>query len=875
MVNIQFSVRDKVLANGMRVLAIERPSHPVVSAMIWYRVGSRNERTAETGVSHFLEHMLFKGTHRIAKGEIDAITARLGGVNNAFTDYDYTAYYFNFARDRWETAFAIEAERMRGSLLDTNEFEREKNVVLEEMRMGEDDPWRELAEAVSSAAFHVHPYHHPVIGWKRDLEMLTVGRMRDYYHHYYQPANAVLVVAGDVKAGEVFESANRYFGKLTSGAAREDYICEEPEQRGERRIIIERDTPVRRLMIAYRGARCGEMQDYTFDVLGAVLASGHASRLYKKLVKDLRLAVHVSAENEARLDPGLFWISVEGLDGVGRERIEEALFSEIVKLQKTRVTDRELRRAKKLILAGQAMSLESAAELADRVGRLEILHGWRYVLDYRKKMEAVTAAELQKTAEEFFDERRRTVGWSIPKKNNNNKNTKKSGAGYKNSRAFRRLSTDMAPAPEKSKFIIPPRRSARPVVRLDFDRAILSNGLTVLATRNAAAPTVSLTAYVNIGVACEPESKAGIENLTGSLLQEGSRQFSGDEIALQVEESGGFLESGSRGVSAGSLADALPLLLKITGSVLREPSFTKEAFDRVKEETVSDLIADEDDSRGRAFRKLRELVYGKHPWHRPADGYVHTVRKLQKSDAIEFYKQWYAPSCTILSVAGDVDPREVIAEAKLQFAKWKGDAKDHPAPPPIPEPRALRAVERIDRAQVHIAVGHAGIRRVNPDYYALLVLDHVLGSGSGFTDRMSKKLRDEEGLAYGVNANITNTAGREPGFFAAYLSTEPKNTKRARKAILREIRRIITEPPTDLEVRNAKDYLIGSYAFALERNSSRAHALATIERFHLGDDYFEQYAGRIENITTDDVVRAANEYIFPDRCAIVEVGAVG
>ncbi|MBI3817196.1 MAG: insulinase family protein [Planctomycetes bacterium] len=883
--DIQLNIRERRLANGMLILVIERAAHPVVSSMVWYRVGSREEKTGETGVSHFLEHMQFKGTRRLRKGEIDAVTARLGGINNAFTDYDYTAYYFNFARDRYETAFAMEAERMGRSLLDAAEFEREKKVVLEEMRMGRDDPWRELAEAVGSAAFQSHPYHHPVIGWMHDVESMPLERMRDYYKKYYSPDRAVLVVAGDVRAEEVFKSANAYFGKLKSGAAKNiksarEPMAAEPEQRGERRIVIERETPVRRLMAAFRGAPCGCADDYALDVLGAVLASGHASRLYKKLIKQLRLAVHVSAENEARLDPGLFWISVEAREGVGEPAIEAALWSEIDKIKNAPVSPREIRRAKKLILAGQAYSLESAADIADRVGRLEMLNGWRYLINYTEKMEAVCARDVADAARRVLDERRRTVGWSIPARNGNIKENGKLANGRAvppraaAGRAFRRAATERPALLEKSKFKIPPRRGVMPVVKLNFLRETLDNGMKILVTRNEAAPTVSMMAYLQIGVACEPEARAGIENLTGSLLEEGSRRFKGDDIAMRIEETGGFLESGARGVTATALSDGLPLLLEISASVLREPSFEMEAFERLRDETISDLIADEDDLRGRAFRRLREEIYGKHPLHRPGDGYIKTVRKLKRADVVGFYKNWYSPGRAILSVAGDVDPRELLTLAKKHFGSWRAPTREHPSPPSIPEPRAARIVDRIEREQVHIAIGHLGVRRADPDYFALLILDHVLGTGSGFTDRMSRKLRDEDGLAYGVSANITNSAGREPGIFAAWLSTEPKNATFAREGMFRELRRALAEPPTELEVRNAKDYLIGSYAFGLERNSSRAHALATIERHNLGADYFERYAERIDRVSAADVARAAQKHLFPNRCIVVEVGAV-
>ncbi|MBZ0152012.1 MAG: insulinase family protein, partial [Planctomycetes bacterium] len=186
------------LDNGFKALLVERGPLPVVASVLWYRVGARDERTAETGVSHFLEHMMFKGTDRFAKGQIDLQTSKMGGSNNAFTDNDSTAYYFSLAADRWETALEIEASRMRSCLLDPAEFASEKNVVLEELAMGEDDPWRPLYQATESMLFQVHPYHHPVIGYREDLERLSARQMRDYYARHYGPNRAFLVVVGAI-----------------------------------------------------------------------------------------------------------------------------------------------------------------------------------------------------------------------------------------------------------------------------------------------------------------------------------------------------------------------------------------------------------------------------------------------------------------------------------------------------------------------------------------------------------------------------------------------------------------------------------------------------------------------------------------------------
>ena len=277
----------------------------------------------------------------------------------------------------------------------------------------------------------------------------------------------------------------------------------------------------------------------------------------------------------------------------------------------------------------------------------------------------------------------------------------------------------------------------------------------------------------------------------------------------------------------------------------------------MRDEILSDLVADEDDLRARAFRRLRERIYGRHPLHRPAEGYVGTVRRLRRAHAVAFHDRWYSPARTVLAIAGDLDPKDAARLAKQHFGRWRAGAREQPAAPAIPQSSSWSARVQVPREQVHIALGHIGIRRADPDYHALLVLDHVLGTGPGFTDRISKKIRDELGLTYGVSANITASAGREPGIFAAYLSTEPKNAKLACESLVAELRRVIASPPSVEEVRTAKDYSMGSYPFALERNSHRAHALIQMERHQLGADHVEKFPRRIAAVTAADVARRA------------------
>ncbi|MCA8970464.1 MAG: insulinase family protein [Planctomycetes bacterium] len=409
-------VKRAVLDNGLRVFIVRAPELPVVSHMIWYTVGSRDERTGETGLSHFLEHMMFKGTDRYPKGSIDATTARLGGHNNAFTDHDTTAYYFNLKSDRWHEALAIEASRMRGCLLDDQEFQSEKKVVLEELSMGEDDEWRPIFQAVESVAFLTHPYHHPVIGWREDLERLERDTMVDYYHRHYAPDRAILVLVGDVKPNEALQRIEDMLGPVPASGRVRPPVLAEPPQRGERRIVLQSPHQLARLCLCWKGCRIGVPEDPVLDVVSALLGGGKASRFYRGLVQGRELVTMATAQNEARLDPGLFTIYAEAKPGQNPQAIESAILEEVDRLRDEGPKAAELRRVKKQIATSFFFDLETVSQQAMRIGRYEASceDGWRVLERYPQELEAITAKDVRDVMKSLMRRDASSVGWSIP-----------------------------------------------------------------------------------------------------------------------------------------------------------------------------------------------------------------------------------------------------------------------------------------------------------------------------------------------------------------------------------------------------------------------------------------------------------------------------
>ncbi|MCB9879971.1 MAG: insulinase family protein [Planctomycetes bacterium] len=403
------------LDNGFRALLVERSALPVVATVCWYQVGSRDERTGETGVSHFLEHMMFKGTERFGKGQIDLQTSKMGGSNNAFTDTDSTAYYFSLASDRWETALEIEASRMRDCLLDPAEFASEKSVVLEELRMGEDEPWRPLYQVVESMMFQAHPYHHPVIGYREELERLTVAQMRDYYQRNYGPNRACLTVVGAIDKSRTKKRITELFGGLPRAEDRRPAIGE-PAPLGERRAVMRTRHSVARMAIGFPTCRMGERDDYALDLIAHDLGNSKNSRLYKRLVVKDETVADVSVMNETRQDPGGFFVLCELHPGADPARVERAIREEVALLARDGVAEKDLKRIRTQIRASFLFQDETALDLAMKLARFEAgtKEGFRTLADVLPTYDAMTRVELRDAAARYLDFDRATVVWALP-----------------------------------------------------------------------------------------------------------------------------------------------------------------------------------------------------------------------------------------------------------------------------------------------------------------------------------------------------------------------------------------------------------------------------------------------------------------------------
>lgn len=435
-------VREYMLENGMKVLV--KPDHraPVAVSEVWYKVGSSAEHNGTTGISHVLEHMMFKGTKSLPAGRFSAIIAANGGEENAFTGRDYTAYYQFMRSDRLETSFKLEADRMRNLLLPKDEFKKERQVVREERFMRTDDKPEALTyERLNAVASLNGPYRNPVIGWDEDLKVLTVEDLRAWYETYYAPNNATLIVVGDVEPDAIFALAKKHFGKLKPSKPPVDKPRGEPEQRGERRLQIHAPAKVPYVLIGYHVPSLKTAKEawepYALDVLAGILDGGSSARLSSELIRKQEIAASASASYDLTAKfQTLFMLDANPTEAHSIQEVERALYQQVEKLRTELPSDAEMARVKAQVIASKVYELDSVQQLANQMGALETVGlGWQLMEQYPEKIKAVTAEQVRKVAQKYLIKKHRTVAVLVPEaveEVSDNKQTTEQGASDEN-----------------------------------------------------------------------------------------------------------------------------------------------------------------------------------------------------------------------------------------------------------------------------------------------------------------------------------------------------------------------------------------------------------------------------------------------------------
>lgn len=879
----------------MLVLLREVHTAPVATCWVWYRVGSRNENIGTTGISHWVEHMLFKGTPAIPKGEMDRLIARNGGTFNGFTSNDYTAYFETLPADRIELGLQIESDRMVNSLFDPAEVESERTVIISEREGHENDPEWWLNEALMAAAFQVHPYRNEVIGWKSDLLAMTRDDLYNHYQTYYMPNNAVLVLVGDFKTDEMLKKAEHYFGGLPTGPALPKVRAVEPEQQGERRVIVRRPGPAQYVQIAYHAPSCREADFAPMVVLDAVLSgakpmsfgggaqTNRSARIYRALI-ETQLAAYAGSGYRASYDPNLFELDATVSENHTAAEVEAALIREVEKIQQDGVSADEMSKVLKQVRAQIAYSSESVTSQALLLGMWEVLDTYKRPETLLDEISAVTAEDVRRVAQTYLTEKHRTVGHFIP--------TEDSGGGAEDNGHYNRSMQQKAffytggfdaalPSAVPSQRPIAATQngtsSQNGAATIETAvRYVLPNGMVALIQRNASSPTVSVRGEVRVGAVNESAEKSGLATFTGASLIRGTAKRTFQQIVAETEARGASVNAGgglhTSGFGGRALAEDLPLILEILAEMLSTPTFPEVEIERLRGQFLMNLREAEQETRVQASRVVRSLLFPpEHPYSRLSSGTIATVQGITREDLVDFHKL-YHPAASTIAIVGDVEPDAVIAELERTFGLWEPQGpiptQDLPYVPPL-EGIQRRDVTLPGKMQSDVIWAVHGLTRMDPDYYAASVANMILGR-IGMGGRLGDNVREQQGLAYYCGSNVDADLGAGP--WAALAGINPIHVERAVTAILHEIERFVAEGPTEQELADAHDYMTGSLVLGLETNDGIAGTLLGIQRYGLGFDYISRYPSIVRSIDAEQVKAVANKYLSTDRYILVVAG---
>ena len=886
----QTSLRHIKLDNGLTVILKETHAAPVTSTWLWYRVGSRNEVEGHTGMSHWVEHMMFKGSPGFPKGSIMRMVDRNGGYVNAMTSFDFTAYYMTLPSDRAQLALDVEADRMMGALFDEDELNAERTVIIAEREGSENEPRYVLAEEMTAAAFRVHPYHHQTIGWKEDLLAITGDQLREHYRRHYMPNNAVLIVVGDFSTDRYLAEIEERFGKIPAGEVPPSAIREEPPQRGERRVTLRMPGSAPLVRIGYHAPPASHPDFVPLVVLDSVLSGGKAmfsfggaqarsARLYRALV-ETELASTVGSGYHPSLDPYLLTMMATVRDGREPLEVEQALLGQIALLRNEPVTEKELRVAIRQTQAQFAYSSESVTSQALTLGFLEMVDHHERMDGVLDELGAVTPEEVMRVARTYLHVDNSIVGHYIPTQEDDG-TAEAPAAGYElapiahwRPPTLGRTDGARMLGLTSSSGAVSATISPETVVR-----QVLDNGVTILVKENPASASVTVNASLLGGSVHEEAYQGGLASLTAAMLRRGTGQHTYQELNAMLEDVGaGASFSAGRddmGFGGYALAEDMDLLIEHLAEIVLGATFPTQELDKLRGQYLTHLTMLESDTGYRSDEAFMAALYPPpHPYGRPMLGTRDMLRGLTREDLVSFCGRFYHPGTLIVSVVGAIEARRAVDKLADTFGRWRVDT---PVPkwhlPDVPTLDGIKReiVQIPAKSQVDLTWGVVGMARSSPDYYAGMMANIVMGR-LGLAGRLGDSVRDQQGLAYYVSSALHTGRGAHPWQIVAGVN--PKDVERAVDSILTEVGILGQAGISDEEMADCRSYLTGALPLRLETNDGIASYLLSIEEHGLGLDYLRRYPEIIGAVTQQEIKETVQRYLTLDRYVLALAGTL-
>ncbi len=842
------------LKNGLTVIIEEEHSAPVVAVEMWVRVGSADESEKEAGLSHVFEHMLFKGTEKRKVGEIAKTIESVGGGINAFTSFDNTVFHLAVPSRNFSTGLDIISDAIQRSSFDPKELKKELEVVLEELRMNEDEPGRKLYKTLLGDAYVAHTYKRPVIGYQKVIENLKRDELIRFFKKWYIPNNMTLVVVGDVNKDDALKFIKEEFKDFKKEPDPHKKRPVEPVQKNLRIGTITQPIKESHLGMAFHIPALKDPDTYAIDVIGSILGAGESSRLYKRIKIQDSLVHGISAYAMTLKDPGLFIITAN-LESKNADKAISETIEEIRKLSFEGPAPEELQKAKLNLESDFIYSRETMQGIAEKLGYYETNLG---DIDYEKKyldgVRKVTADDIKRVLDKYFLPGGMTVAAVVPG-NDKDLLTKE---GIINA-------VKLASEKAGKEFAIEAGAPVTTKVRLE-------NGMTLIVKEAHSNPTVAFYAAFPGGLRAEEEKTGGIGNFTAGMLVRGTAKLTRAEISTELDEMageiGGFSGWNSTGVDGKFLSMYFDKGLGLFADVITNPAFPENEITDLKKDTLAAIARQEDNLPSYTFKLLYKSLYKAHPYGMPVIGTPDTVKSFARPELVKHYERVFVPERMILVIAGDINRDYAIQRVKDLFKDFRRKAEPITIPPVESHQAEIRRTGAVkEKEQTNIGIGFLGATIGSADSYPLHVMTEILSGQGG---RLFINLRDKRSLAYSITA--FSREGADPGLFAAYIGCAPPKKDEAVAGIFQELAAIRTDRVTEEELKRAKSSLIGGYEIGLQQVSSQAADMANNELYGLGYDFSKVYPEKIQAVTADDVLRVARKYLTLDAYTISIVG---
>ncbi|MCB2228841.1 MAG: insulinase family protein [Desulfarculaceae bacterium] len=838
------------LANGLTVIVAENHEAPVAAFQVWVRAGSIYEKKGEYGITHLIEHMIFKGTPKRPAGEMAGAIEALGGEVNAYTTFDHTNYYVVAASASAPQALDILADAVVNASFDAKELAKEKEVVIEEVRMNLNNPNRRMGWRVFSQAFGDTPYGRPIIGSIESVKAISRQDILDYKARWYRAPNMLVVAVGDFKTAEILPLIEKAFAPLSKEPAPKFTLPRDPRPAGPRLSIMRDKVKQATISLTWTTPGLPSPEVYPLDMGATVLGEGETSRLWSRL-KEKRGLVD-TADAGAYTPEGIGLFEVEA--SLAPDKVQAAwpaLLSEAMTLWQQPPTGEELKRARVNLAAGFVRSRQTMQGQARELGYFEMFRGgFEKVETYTQRFNQLDAAEVAQTARAYMQPARLSVVIQLPE-----------GAPAPDLAALQQVAAKAYDAP-----------AAKASAPDQPQRFVLPNGLTLLVKPAHAVPLVAYLLAAPGGQAAEGPGQAGLYSLWSRSVTRGAGELSYEALTRELEDMAaglsGFSGKSSSGLSGSFLARDWKRGLELMTQVWTKADFPAAQVAKAKAEQLAALRAQMNSPIARAFKRFRALVYGGHPYGHDPLGTPESLAKLDRAALQGAMARLKGPGGCVLSVVGDVDPKQVKAEVTRLMGKLSGQAAKISVPPVAPPAKPRQ--ELIDEPQARqsqILIGFAAPGVGSGKRWPLELADAVMGGMGG---RLFSDLRDKRSLAYSVQPFYSPALGG--GVFGFYMGVGPGKEPAALGGLGEHISAMRSAAPSPKEMERAKAYYLGQNAIGLQSYAAQAMAMAGGELNGLGWLFYTQVPAKVKAVSAAQVKAAVDKYLNPAHQTLLIAG---